>query len=41
MSAHSLRTSRRCAEKGFRIAMDSLQKRLDGVIVSLEKVYLS
>ena len=40
MSSHSLRTSRRCTEKGFRTAMDSLQMRLDEAIVFLEKVYL-
>ena len=40
MCSHSLRTSRRCTEKGFRSAMDSLQMRLDEAIVFLEKVYL-
>ena len=40
MSSHSLRTSRRCTEKGFRTAMNSSQMRLDEAIVSLEKVYL-
>ena len=40
MSSHSLRTSRRCTENGFRTAMDKLQMRLDEDILSLEKVYL-
>ena len=40
MSSHSLRTSLRCTEKGFRTAMDSLPNRLDEAIVFLEKVYL-
>ena len=40
MYSHSLRTSRKCTEKGFRTAMGNLQMRLDEAIVFLEKVYL-